>query len=90
MGLLIFARRRFFWWPFAPVGYVIGNLTQTWVWWINVLVAWLVKRNLLKYGGPSLHGKARSFFLGLIMGEAVIASVGEVLYLLLYFLQEGF
>ena len=84
MGLLIFARRRFFWWPFAPVGYVIGNLTQTWVWWINVLVAWLVKRNLLKYGGPTLHGKARSFFLGLIMGEAVIASVGEVLHLLVY------
>ena len=90
MGLLVLARSRLFWWPISPVGYVIGNLPQVWPWWWNVFLAWLVKRNVLKYGGPSLHGKARPFFLGLIMGEAVIASFNEVLYLLLYFLQEGF
>ncbi len=89
-GLLILARSRFFWWPISPVGYVIGNLPQAWPWWWNVFLAWLIKRNVLKYGGPSLHGKGGPFFLGLIMGEAVIASVNEVLYLLLYFLKEGF
>ena len=88
MGLLILARRRLFWWPFSPVGYVVGNLTQTWPWWWDVFLAWLVKRNVLKYGGPSLHGKARAFFLGLIMGEAVIGSVREILDLLPYLLQE--
>ncbi len=86
MGLLILARGRFFWWPVSPVGYIIGNLPQVWPWWWSVFLAWLIKRNVLKYGGPSLHGKARPFFLGLIMGEAVIASVNEILYLLLYFL----
>ncbi len=86
MGLLILARSRLFWWPISPVGYIIGNLPQVWPWWWNVFLAWLIKRNVLKYGGPSLHGKTRPFFLGLIMGEAVSASVNEVLYLLLYLL----
>ncbi len=89
MGFLILARSRFFWWPISPVGYVIGNLPHVWPWWWNVFLAWVIKRNVLKYGGPSFHGKARPFFLGLIMGEAVTASFKEVLYLLQYFLQEG-
>ncbi len=87
MGFLIFARRYFFWWPFFPVGYVVGNLTQTWPWWLNVFLAWIVKRNVLRYGGPALHGKAQAFFLGLIMGEAVIRSVDDVLYFLQYLLS---
>ena len=78
MGLLILARKLFFWWPILPVGFLIGNL-PSWAYWINVLLAWLVKRNVLKYGGPSLYGRTRPFFLGLILAEAVSKSLFPLL-----------
>ena len=78
MGLLILARKLFYWWPILPVGFLIGNL-PSWAYWINVLVAWLVKRNVLKYGGPSLYGRTRPFFLGLILAEAVSKSLFPLL-----------
>ena len=80
MGLLILARKRFFWWPFHPIGYLIGTTLPSW--WVNILIAWLIKRNVLKYGGASLYGRTRPFFLGLVLGQAVISSVGTILTIL--------
>ena len=77
MGLLTLARQRFFWWPIHPIGYAVGTILPSW--WINVFVAWLIKRNVLKYGGPSLYGRSRAFFLGLILGQAVTTMVGGIL-----------
>ena len=80
MGVLILARQRLFWWPLHPVGFAIGTVCPSW--WVNVLVAWLIKRNVLKYGGASLYGRTRPFFLGLIVGQSVITSVGSVVGML--------
>ena len=80
MALLILARKRFYWWPIHPIGYAAGTI-HTW-YWINVFAAWLVKRNVLKYGGPSLYGYTRPFFLGMILGQAVISSIWELLLFL--------
>ncbi len=79
MGLLILARQSLFWWPIHPIGYVIGAVAPSW--WSSVFMAWLIKRNLLKYGGPSLYGRARPFFLGMILGQAVISNVGSLITL---------
>ena len=78
-GLLILARKRFFWWPIHPIGLAIGTLAPGW--WLSILLALLIKRNLLKYGGASLYGRIRPFFLGLIMGEAVMANLGSLITL---------
>ena len=80
MGLLILARKRFFWWPIHPVGYPIGTIYLSY--WFNVFIAWLIKRNVLKYGGPSLYGRSRPFFFGLIFGQAVISSAGSIIAML--------
>ncbi len=79
MGLLMLARQRFYWWPIHPIGYPISAIPWG---WSSVFVAWLIKRNVLKYGGPSLYGQTRPFFLGLILGQAVIASVGSLVAIL--------
>ena len=79
MGLLFFARKRFFWWPVHPIGYPISSIPQ---WWFSVFMAWTVKRNVLKYGGPSLYGRIRPFFMGIVVGEAVINNVGSILAIL--------
>ena len=78
MGLLIFARKQFLWWPIHPIGYPIGSGQAT-NWWINIFAAWLIKRNVLKFGGASLYGRTRPFFLGMILGQAVISSIGSIL-----------
>ncbi len=80
MGLLILARQRFFWWPIHPIGYPIAAVVPSW--WFSAFLAWLFKRNVLKYGGPSLYGRTRPFFLGLIMGQAVLTSAGSLITLL--------
>ena len=80
VGGLIFARRRFFWWPIHPIGFVATSFSQAW--WLNIFIAWLIKRNVLKYGGPSLYGRTKPFFIGLIMGEAVVRSVGSIVIML--------
>ena len=77
MGILILARKKFFWWPIPPVGYAVGTLLPSW--WFNVLVAWLIKRNVLKFGGPSLYGQTRPFFIGLVIGQAVMVSLGALI-----------
>ena len=80
MGLLVLARQRFFWWPIHPIGYPIATVVPSW--WFSAFLAWLFKRNVLKYGGPSLYGRTRPFFLGLILGQAVITSAGSLATLL--------
>ena len=82
MGALILLRKGFYWWPIHPIGYPISTTPSWWWWWINVFVAWVVKRNVLKYGGPPLYGRTRPFFLGLIMGEAVISATRSVVAML--------
>jgi len=60
-------------WPLHPVAFPLGfDMTVD-----NMLPAlvltWLVKAVLLRYGGLRAHRKALPFFLGLIVGSAVTA-----------------
>ena len=73
MGLLMVARQRFLWWPFHPLGFPISAVFGTM--FFSVLLAWLIKTVMLKYGGPSLYLRTRPFFLGLILGQFATAGV---------------
>jgi hypothetical protein len=72
-GLLMFAQHRFYWWPLHPVGFPISVGWLTGQIWFSVLVSWLLKLVILKYGGIQLFRGAKPFFLGLIVGEATAA-----------------
>ena len=67
MALLMFARHRFVWWPFHPIGFPISFAMGKM--FISVLVAWMIKSAAIGYGGPRLFRKLRPLFLGLIMGD---------------------
>jgi len=73
MAGFMLANYRFLWWPFHPVGFpvscVFGGM------WCSVFVAWMIKAAILKYGGVVLFNRLKPFFLGLILGEAVVAGV---------------
>lgn len=77
MSGLMLAQHRLVWWPFHPLGFpvscVFGGM------WFNVFVAWIFKSAILKYGGVRLFNNLKPFFLGLILGEAVVGGVWVVI-----------
>jgi len=74
-------RRRFIWWSFHPAGYTVSGSWQMNTVWLPILLSWLAKTIILKYGGLKAHRNAIPFFLGLILGGFVIGSIWMVLEL---------
>ena len=75
MALLMFARHHLLWWPLHPIGYPIGAVWLMDALWFSIFLAWLIKLVVMKYGGARLYRLTRPFFLGLIMGQFVIAGI---------------
>jgi hypothetical protein len=71
MGLMMWIRHRFLWWPLHPIGLPIGGNYMMERVWFNVFLAWLVKRLILRFGGATTYHQSQNFFLGLIVGEAL-------------------
>jgi hypothetical protein len=70
-ALLSWAHLRFAGWPLHPVGLAIAMTNTVWIDWFSILLAWLFKALMLRYGGPSHYRRSTLFFLGLIVGSCV-------------------
>jgi hypothetical protein len=77
MGGLMLANYRFLWWPFHPVGFPVSCVFGSM--WCSVFVAWMIKVAILKYGGVRQFDRLKPFFLGLILGKAVVAGVWVII-----------
>ena len=62
-------RTRFLWWPLHPIGFVMGPSWPMILMWCSVLIGWLCKWVVLRFGGIGLYRRCRPFFLGLVLGE---------------------
>jgi hypothetical protein len=78
-------RMRYAWWPLAPLGLALSGSWSMIVFWFPILVAWILKSAILRYGGMKTYNRLKPLFLGLILGEfsqavvwATIASVWRV------------
>ena len=69
MALLMILQQRYAWWPFHPISFPISMAVNKM--FFTVLLAWVIKSAVLRYGGPRLFMQLRPFFLGLILGEFV-------------------
>jgi hypothetical protein len=76
---LAWMRTRFPWWPFHPVGFALGNSFELDLLWCQFFVGWLCKVVSLRYGGIRAYRAALPFFIGLILGDYVIASLWTIL-----------
>ena len=74
MGILMFMRYRFLWWPLHPLGFPLASSYPLQLSWFSIFIAWLLKAFILKYGGVGLYRKLRPFFLGLILGHISCAA----------------
>jgi len=74
-AFIAFMRTLYWWWPFHPLGYALSASWTMIVFWFPVLLAWLVKYPLMRYGGVRLYLRIRPFFLGMIFGEFSMAVI---------------
>ena len=77
-------RLRFLGWPFHPIGFAISGSWSMNLVWMPLLVAWLAKVMILRYGGLRLYKQAVPFFLGLILGQMIVGSFWSLLGIILH------
>ena len=81
---IMFLRARFVWCPLHPAGYVIGLARGTAdEIWFPLLIAMTSKWLLLNHGGVRAYRRAVPFFIGLVLGEALIGCFWPMISLFL-------
>ncbi len=81
---IMFLRSRFVWCPLHPAGYVIGVAPGTTdVIWFPLLIAMVTKWIILRNGGIKAYRRAIPFFIGLVLGEALMGCFWPLLSLIL-------
>ena len=81
IGLMV-ARRFLGWWPLHPVGFPISAVNWTDYLWLSIMIAWLIKSIVIRYGGPKLYRRVRPAFLGLILGQLSVSGLWFIIDLL--------
>jgi len=78
MALLLFFRGRVSWLP-HPLGLVM--FVNPWMnaYWFSILLGWLFKVLVSKYGNKDTYARLRYLFIGLIVGELILCSTGHAL-----------
>lgn len=71
---LLLLRWRFIQFPLHPVGYVVSSWWTFTGLWFPLLISWTVKRILLSAGGVRLYRRAIPFFIGMVIGDVIVAS----------------
>ncbi len=82
MSALLFFRQTMFWLP-HPIGMVMLVNPTMGAYWFSILLGWIAKSLVTKYGNKQVYAKARTFFIGLIVGELLIVVLSLVLSLTL-------
>jgi len=71
--VIFFLRSRFYWWFIHPIGIVTAQTYPMQMLWVSILIGWLCKSIAQKYLRGPMMDKARNLFIGLIIGDAIIA-----------------
>ena len=75
---LMWMRKVFVWWPIHPIGYTMLSSWASFKLWFSILLGYLLKYGIVKYGGLRVYRQARPLFLGLILGEMTCAGMWSV------------
>ncbi len=75
---LMAMKMQFLNWPLHPVAFPIASAWVMDAYLPTIFIAWLVKATIMRYGGLRLHRSALPFFLGLIVGSALVSFVRTI------------
>jgi hypothetical protein len=62
-------------WPLLPVGYILATTPFIGWCWYSIMIGWLAKVLILRFGGAKMYQEGKPLFIGLIVGEALAAAV---------------
>ena len=79
MTILMWARHRFSWWLIHRIGFPIGGNFMMDRVWSSVFIAWTIKVLVLRFGGAPAYRRSQTFFLGMILGEALCSGMWLVI-----------
>ncbi len=74
-GLLAVMQLRVPWWPLHPIGFLMVFSFPMRRLWFSILLGWLVKVLIVRFGGASLFRSAKPFFVGVIVAEVVASGI---------------
>ncbi len=83
---MIWMRTQFVWWPFHPAGYAIALTYGGEYYWSCLVIAWVAKSLVLRYGGIGMYRRVVPFAFGVILGEY---TVGALWSLISVFVNSG-
>jgi hypothetical protein len=75
MLLLVLLYQGFYWWPVHPIGYLTTYSSAMHILWFSFVIGWLCSHLALRYGGVGLFKRVRFLFVGLIIGDFVMAGI---------------
>jgi hypothetical protein len=73
MLVMVICYHRFYWWPIHPIGYLTAYSSAMRILWFSFFIGWLFNALCIRYGGVVLFKKLRNFFIGLIIGDFLMA-----------------
>lgn len=76
-------RVRYAGWPLHPAGYALGMSSAVDYYWVALVITWTVKVLIVRYGGVKGYRTTLPFFLGIIMGDYLMAFLWSLASLLL-------
>jgi hypothetical protein len=79
--LLALLRARYTWFPFHPMGFALGVGGTVDRWWFALVLCTFFKALAVRYGGVRGYQKTAPFFMGLVLGNYVIACIWSLIAL---------
>jgi len=82
MAALLFFRQFYFWLP-HPIGLVMFVNPIMDAYWFSIFLGWICNVAVTKYGNKESFQRAKSFFIGLIVGELILVVIASIVTMVL-------
>ncbi len=69
---MMIARSRFAWFPLHPIGLLLSQTYPMGAIWFSILIGWLFKVLVMRFGGTDSYRKSTPLFLGLALGDVAM------------------
>jgi len=80
VGLLSWLHARYIWFPFEPVGFILGiGAGFEWGFWSLALIAWVLKQLTLRIGGSKLYEEVGAPIAGGYIAGHVLALIPGII-----------
>jgi hypothetical protein len=76
--MLQWLRVRLPWWPLHPLAFAVTSSWEINLVWMPLMLAWIFKTLILRYGGRGGFHRALPFFIGLMLGQFVVGSLWNI------------